>query len=110
VLGFQTFLYFQIFPSDALRYKLLVWIIRFFLTDNQELMSVCQVAWIWCAHWQYWDQVPTKRADRITDAAHSGLICTAIWQYVIVNFSNPDVVQTIFPFVPSIPYSRMLTG
>ncbi|KAJ7132068.1 hypothetical protein C8R44DRAFT_772945 [Mycena epipterygia] len=63
VLGFQTFLYFQIFPSDAHRYKILV-------------------AWIW-----------------ITDAVHTVLICTAVWQYIILNFSNPEIVENIFPAV-----------
>ncbi|KAJ7746927.1 hypothetical protein DFH07DRAFT_962770 [Mycena maculata] len=66
VLGFQTFLYFQIFPSDANSYKLLV-------------------AWLW-----------------LSDAVHTVLMCTAIWQYIIVNFSNPDIVNKIFPAIPSI--------
>ncbi|KAJ7702242.1 hypothetical protein B0H17DRAFT_1194755 [Mycena rosella] len=61
ILGFQTFLYFQIFPSDALRYKALV-------------------AWIW-----------------VTDATHTILICTAVWQYAIENFNNPEIVHKIFP-------------
>ncbi|KAJ7118750.1 hypothetical protein C8R44DRAFT_789162 [Mycena epipterygia] len=43
VLGFQTFLYFQIFPSDALRYKLLVaWI---WLTDAIHTILVCTAVW-----------------------------------------------------------------
>ncbi|KAJ7491263.1 hypothetical protein FB451DRAFT_1515103 [Mycena latifolia] len=61
VLGFQTFLYFRIFPSDAFRYKALV-------------------AWIW-----------------LLDATHTILICTAVWQYAIENFANPDIVRKIFP-------------
>jgi len=63
VLGFQCFLYFQIFPADALKYKLLV-------------------AWIW-----------------LTDAVHSVLICTAVWQYAIENFNNHLIVDNIFPVV-----------
>ncbi|KAJ7453945.1 hypothetical protein B0H11DRAFT_2325452 [Mycena galericulata] len=66
VLGFQTFLYFQIFPSDAQQYKLLV-------------------AWLW-----------------LSDAVHTCLMCTAIWQYLILNFAHPDIVETIFPLVPSL--------
>ncbi|KAJ7118751.1 hypothetical protein C8R44DRAFT_878304 [Mycena epipterygia] len=61
VLGFQAFLYFQIFPSDMLRYKVLV-------------------AWIW-----------------VTDAAHTILICTAVWQSTVINYGNPAGVQQIFP-------------
>ncbi|KAJ7460987.1 hypothetical protein B0H11DRAFT_2241964 [Mycena galericulata] len=61
ILGFQTFLYFQIFPSDQFRYKALV-------------------GWIW-----------------ITDAVHTILICTAIWEFAINNFGNSGVVDTIFP-------------
>ncbi|KAF9069338.1 hypothetical protein BDP27DRAFT_1421123 [Rhodocollybia butyracea] len=63
VLGFQTFLYFNIFPSDARRYKFLV-------------------GWIWAA-----------------DAIHTVMICSTIWEYLIVNFSNPDIVTKIFPTV-----------
>ncbi|KAJ7702246.1 hypothetical protein B0H17DRAFT_1176135 [Mycena rosella] len=43
VVGFQTFLYFQIFPSDVLKYKLLVaWI---WLTDAAHTGLICAVAW-----------------------------------------------------------------
>ncbi|KAJ7611583.1 hypothetical protein FB45DRAFT_311425 [Roridomyces roridus] len=43
VLGFQTFLYFQIFPSDQLRYKLLVaWI---WLTDTTHTILICVAVW-----------------------------------------------------------------
>ncbi|KIK68225.1 hypothetical protein GYMLUDRAFT_708930 [Collybiopsis luxurians FD-317 M1] len=64
VLGFQTFLYFQIFPSDAFRYKLLV-------------------AWMWA-----------------TDAIHSVLICTCMWQYLILNFTDPLIACKIFTTIP----------
>ncbi|KAJ7684594.1 hypothetical protein DFH06DRAFT_1313007 [Mycena polygramma] len=60
ILGFQTFLYFQIFPGDALRYKILV-------------------AWIW-----------------MTDAAHTVVICTSVWEYAIANFGQ-DTTQRIAP-------------
>ncbi|KAJ3730105.1 hypothetical protein DFJ43DRAFT_466668 [Lentinula guzmanii] len=63
VLGFQTFLYFRIFPSDSLRYKILV-------------------GWIWA-----------------TDAVHTVLVCTSVWQYLIVNYDNFDIVKRIFPTV-----------
>ncbi|KAJ7491270.1 hypothetical protein FB451DRAFT_636638 [Mycena latifolia] len=43
VLGFQTFLYFQIFPADVLRYKLLVsWI---WLMDAAHTVLICSVVW-----------------------------------------------------------------
>ncbi|KIK71485.1 hypothetical protein GYMLUDRAFT_254693 [Collybiopsis luxurians FD-317 M1] len=64
VLGFQTFLYFHIFPSDGLRYKLLV-------------------GWIWA-----------------TDTLHTILICTSVWHYLILNFSNPSIVDKIFSTIP----------
>ncbi|KAJ6488521.1 hypothetical protein C8R47DRAFT_482450 [Mycena vitilis] len=64
VLGFQTFLYFQIFPGDAVRYKLLV-------------------AWIW-----------------LTDAAHTIIICTSVWEYAIVNFGNPAITEKILTSLP----------
>ncbi|GAW03771.1 hypothetical protein LENED_005519 [Lentinula edodes] len=63
VLGFQTFLYFRIFASDSLRYKILV-------------------GWLW-----------------VTDAVHTILVCTTVWQYLIVNFENSGVVTKIFPTV-----------
>ncbi|KAJ3820294.1 hypothetical protein EV361DRAFT_365574 [Lentinula raphanica] len=63
VLGFQTFLYFRIFASDALRYKLLV-------------------GWIWA-----------------TDVVHTVLVCTSVWQYLIVNYENSGIVKKIFPTV-----------
>ncbi|KAJ7257888.1 hypothetical protein B0H12DRAFT_1232451 [Mycena haematopus] len=63
VLGFQTFLYFQIFPSDALPYKLLV-------------------AWIW-----------------MLDAVHTVLICTGVWDYLILHFNDPDIHLRIFPVI-----------
>ncbi|KAJ7684593.1 hypothetical protein DFH06DRAFT_1313006 [Mycena polygramma] len=64
VLGFQTFLYFQIFPGDAVRYKLLV-------------------AWIW-----------------MTDAAHTIIICTSVWEYAIINFGNPEITEKILTSLP----------
>ncbi|KAJ6485937.1 hypothetical protein C8R45DRAFT_287330 [Mycena sanguinolenta] len=43
VLGFQTFLYFQVFPSDALSYKLLVgWI---WLLDASHTVMICTGVW-----------------------------------------------------------------
>ncbi|KAE9388597.1 hypothetical protein BT96DRAFT_947475 [Gymnopus androsaceus JB14] len=43
VLGFQTFLYFLIFPSDAFRYKALVgWI---WLTDAVHTILICTTMW-----------------------------------------------------------------
>ncbi|KAJ6485938.1 hypothetical protein C8R45DRAFT_998498 [Mycena sanguinolenta] len=63
VLGFQTFLYFRIFPSDALSYKLLV-------------------AWIW-----------------FLDAVHTVLICTGVWDYLILHFNDEDAHQRIFPVI-----------
>ncbi|KAJ4470872.1 hypothetical protein J3R30DRAFT_1132393 [Lentinula aciculospora] len=63
VLGFQTFLYFRIFPSDSPRYKILV-------------------GWIW-----------------ITDSVHTVLVCTTVWQYLIVNFENLGIVTKIYPTV-----------
>ncbi|KAJ7203073.1 hypothetical protein GGX14DRAFT_699035 [Mycena pura] len=63
VLGFQTFLYFRIFPMDSLKYKILV-------------------AWIW-----------------LFDATHTILICTSVWQYVVINFNNPDFVAEIVPLI-----------
>ncbi|KAF7356815.1 hypothetical protein MVEN_01016900 [Mycena venus] len=63
VLGFQTFLYFQIFPSDVQQYKFLV-------------------AWIWTL-----------------DAVHTVLICTGVWDYIILHFNDPNIVENIFPLV-----------
>ncbi|KAJ7355530.1 hypothetical protein DFH08DRAFT_852712 [Mycena albidolilacea] len=63
VLGFQTFLYFKIFPADAQQYKFLV-------------------AWIW-----------------ILDAVHTVLICTGVWDYLILHFTDPNIVETIFPVI-----------
>ncbi|KAF8204402.1 hypothetical protein K438DRAFT_1819796 [Mycena galopus ATCC 62051] len=43
VVGFQAFLYFQIFPTDTLSYKFLVaWI---WLIDTGHTISVCAVVW-----------------------------------------------------------------
>ncbi|KAE9386452.1 hypothetical protein BT96DRAFT_1006076 [Gymnopus androsaceus JB14] len=43
VLGFQTFLYFLIFPSDAFRYKALVgWI---WITDAVHTILICTTMW-----------------------------------------------------------------
>ncbi|KAJ7736522.1 hypothetical protein B0H14DRAFT_3612698 [Mycena olivaceomarginata] len=43
VLGFQTFLYFRIFPSDAVRYKLLVgWI---WMLDAAHTLTICTSVW-----------------------------------------------------------------
>ncbi|KAF5377125.1 hypothetical protein D9757_008805 [Collybiopsis confluens] len=43
VLGFQTFLYFHIFPSDSLRYKILVaWI---WVTDALHTILICTSVW-----------------------------------------------------------------
>ncbi|KAJ7207520.1 hypothetical protein GGX14DRAFT_698190 [Mycena pura] len=67
VLGFQTFLYFQVFPMDKFKYKLLVGVL--FL-----------VTWVW-----------------LFDAAHTILICTSIWQYAVNNFTNPNFVEEIVP-------------
>ncbi|KIK71483.1 hypothetical protein GYMLUDRAFT_254691 [Collybiopsis luxurians FD-317 M1] len=64
VLGFQSFLYFQIFPSDALRYKILV-------------------GWMWA-----------------TDIVHTIMLCTSVWHYLILNFSNPSIADTIFLTIP----------
>ncbi|KAJ3813832.1 hypothetical protein F5876DRAFT_73528 [Lentinula aff. lateritia] len=61
VLGFQVFLYFRIFPSDALQYKVLV-------------------GWIW-----------------VLDVVHTVLLCTTMWQYLIVNFGNVVALGEIFP-------------
>ncbi|KAJ7736025.1 hypothetical protein DFH07DRAFT_966986 [Mycena maculata] len=63
ILGFQTFLYFQIFPSDRIRYKALV-------------------VWIW-----------------ILDALHTVLICTALWEFTILNFGDVEQANRIFPTV-----------
>ncbi|KAF7337678.1 hypothetical protein MSAN_02241300 [Mycena sanguinolenta] len=43
IVGFQTFLYFQIFPQDTLRYKLLVaWT---WFTDTGHTISYCIIIW-----------------------------------------------------------------
>ncbi|KAF7354842.1 hypothetical protein MSAN_01398600 [Mycena sanguinolenta] len=43
IVGFQTFLYFQIFPLDTLPYKLLVaWI---WLTDTGHTIAICITVW-----------------------------------------------------------------
>ncbi|KAJ7243401.1 hypothetical protein B0H12DRAFT_1236436 [Mycena haematopus] len=43
ILGFQTFLYFQIFPGDALRYKVLVgWI---WMLDAAHTIAICSSVW-----------------------------------------------------------------
>ncbi|KAF7323167.1 hypothetical protein HMN09_00097200 [Mycena chlorophos] len=43
VLGFQTFLYFQIFPADSMRYKLLVgWI---WIADAAHTALICTSIW-----------------------------------------------------------------
>ncbi|KAF7353658.1 hypothetical protein MVEN_01050600 [Mycena venus] len=43
ILGFQTFLYFQIFPGDAMRYKLLVgWI---WMLDAAHTLTICSSVW-----------------------------------------------------------------
>ncbi|KAJ7771635.1 hypothetical protein B0H16DRAFT_1514176 [Mycena metata] len=43
VLGFQTFLYFQIFPADAVRYKALVaWI---WVLDATHTILICTAVW-----------------------------------------------------------------
>ncbi|KAJ7685484.1 hypothetical protein DFH06DRAFT_44481 [Mycena polygramma] len=72
VLAFQTFLYFQIFPGDALRYKILV-------------------AWIW-----------------LTDAAHTIVICTSVWEYAIVNFSV-NTTERIVPTLAATVATNALT-
>ncbi|KAF7355673.1 hypothetical protein MSAN_01485100 [Mycena sanguinolenta] len=59
IVGVQTFLYFQIFPQDALRYKLLV-------------------AWTW-----------------LTDTGHTVSLCVMIWQYAVLNFTNPTIMIEI---------------
>ncbi|KAJ6520330.1 hypothetical protein C8R45DRAFT_1086203 [Mycena sanguinolenta] len=64
VVGFQAFLYFQIFPQDTLRYKLLV-------------------AWIW-----------------LTDAGHTISVCVMIWQYGVLNFTNPAILLEILSGFP----------
>ncbi|KAF9071968.1 hypothetical protein BDP27DRAFT_1445971 [Rhodocollybia butyracea] len=45
ILGFQTFLYFHIFPSDAIRYKLLVaWI---WFIDAVHTALICTTVWLY---------------------------------------------------------------
>lgn len=39
------------------------------------------------------------QAYRILDAVHTVLICTGVWDYLILHFNDPDIVETIFPFV-----------
>ncbi|KAJ6520334.1 hypothetical protein C8R45DRAFT_1086207 [Mycena sanguinolenta] len=70
IVGFQTFLYFQIFSKDTLRYKLLV-------------------AWTW-----------------LTDTGHTISICVLIWQYAVVNFTNPTILLEI---ASSFPVAIILT-
>ncbi|KAF7337676.1 hypothetical protein MSAN_02241100 [Mycena sanguinolenta] len=64
IVGFQTFLYFQIFPQDTVRYKFLV-------------------AWTW-----------------LTDTAHTISYCVMIWQYAVLNFTNPAILLEILTGFP----------
>ncbi|KAJ7277881.1 hypothetical protein C8J57DRAFT_1713496 [Mycena rebaudengoi] len=53
---------------------------RIFPADSMKYKLL--VAWIW-----------------ITDAVHSALICTGVWQYTIDNFERPGIVDKIFPVI-----------
>ncbi|KAJ7026274.1 hypothetical protein C8F04DRAFT_1268185 [Mycena alexandri] len=79
VLGFQTFLYFQIFPSDAHQYKFL----HGFGTADTRIS-------------RFSDE---HKAPRIADAVHTALVCTGVWQYIILNFAHPEIVENIFPVI-----------
>ncbi|KAF7337682.1 hypothetical protein MSAN_02241700 [Mycena sanguinolenta] len=65
IVGVQTFLYFQIFPQDTLRYKLLV-------------------VWTW-----------------LTDTGHTISYCVMIWQYAVLNFTNPGILAYILSAFPA---------
>jgi hypothetical protein len=39
------------------------------------------------------------QAFRFLDAVHTVLICTGVWDYLILHFTDPNIVETIFPFV-----------
>ncbi|KAJ4471755.1 hypothetical protein C8J55DRAFT_607823 [Lentinula edodes] len=47
----------------------------------------------------YSDAESTNFSARVTDAVHTILVCTTVWQYLIVNFENSGVVTKIFPTV-----------
>ncbi|KAJ3894425.1 hypothetical protein GG344DRAFT_62986 [Lentinula edodes] len=47
----------------------------------------------------YSDAESTNFSARVTDAVHTILVCTTVWQYLIVNFENSGVVTKIFPYV-----------
>ncbi|KAF8191409.1 hypothetical protein K438DRAFT_1762616 [Mycena galopus ATCC 62051] len=67
ILGFQTFLYFQIFPGDSLRYKALVgWI---WILDAAHTVTICTSVWSYTithfGHPDYTEQiVPSSKCAK----------------------------------------------
>ncbi|KAK7031342.1 hypothetical protein R3P38DRAFT_3352598 [Favolaschia claudopus] len=53
---------------------------RLFPADSQQYKAL--VVWIW-----------------LLDAAHTALICTGAWDYLILHFGDRDAVENIFPVV-----------
>lgn len=80
-------------------------------TSTKCFPTYSQVIWIWYvlpvsenrAQWG-----ADNRAFRLTDAVHTILICTTVWDYAIVNFTNKDIVSHIFPFV-DLPQLRVVS-
>ncbi|KAJ7839217.1 hypothetical protein B0H14DRAFT_3458813 [Mycena olivaceomarginata] len=78
IVGFQVFLYFQLFPTDTLPYKALVTLLS--LSAFSNIDRILQVAWIW-----------------ITDTAHTICVCVTVWEYVGQHLTNPEKLQEIVP-------------
>ncbi|KAJ7336745.1 hypothetical protein DFH08DRAFT_964707 [Mycena albidolilacea] len=78
IVGFQVFLYFQLFPTDTLPYKALVMLLSSSAFSNID--RILQVAWIW-----------------ITDTAHTICVCVTVWEYVGQHLTNPEKLQEIVP-------------
>ncbi|KAF7368840.1 hypothetical protein MVEN_00209400 [Mycena venus] len=90
IVGFQTFLYFQIFPTDTLSYKALV-----------GRMDLARTSLVVQKH-----HVFAKDGLRFTDTAHTVAVCTTIWQYAVLNFNKPSIILEI---VSAYPVSILLT-
>ncbi|KAJ7877323.1 hypothetical protein B0H13DRAFT_2347196 [Mycena leptocephala] len=74
ILGFQTFLYFQVFPADSLRYKFFVaWI---WFTDIGHTVAVCVTIW----------QYAVRNFGNPDILSEIVLIITKRWDIMAANF------------------------
>ncbi|EGO02084.1 hypothetical protein SERLA73DRAFT_159144 [Serpula lacrymans var. lacrymans S7.3] len=79
----QTFMYFQNYPDDRRRVKATVSISAVSITGLYRLTDACQVIVVW-----------------ILETAHAGAAISFMDYYLIVNFSNTEVLLSVYWAMP----------